>query len=345
MSKKTMKCMLYEGPQTVKFCEIAVPKPKRGNVLVQVKRCGICGTDLHIYKGEIKSFSQKGIVLGHEISGVVSQLGNEVEDFEIGTRVAIDPNLFCSKCEFCRTKKKHFCKNWNAIGVTLNGGFAEYVEVPSSACYVIPEGISFKKAALFEPLSCILHGISRASMEPCDTILVQGAGSIGLLFIQCLKKLGAYRIIVSDIDNNKLLLAKGYGADVLINVKEKDLNETVLQETNQLGVDLFIDAAGLLSTIPNSLKIVKCGGKVLIFGVPPENKTVEIEPYLIYRREIQIIGSFTNPNSNVTAMKFLEKIDHSKIISHVIDLNEIEEKGFKMMGKEGTFKIQVKISD
>ena len=196
--------------------------------MVKVKASGICGTDLHIYKGEVKGLVKPGTVLGHEFAGEVAAVGPQVKNFKVGDRVAIEPNLFCGACHYCRNAKKHFCENWAAIGLSRDGGFAEYSVVPASAAYKMPKGLEYKNAAFFEPMACVLHGIERARVKVGETVVVQGAGSIGQLYVQALKRLGASKIIVADIDPTKLTLAKKFGANLTVNAQKESLIEVVV---------------------------------------------------------------------------------------------------------------------
>lgn len=328
-------------PGKIDILDEKVPKPKENELLIKVKNSGICGTDLHIFHGEVKGLVKPGTVLGHEFAGIVEEVGSAVKGFKVGDSVAIEPNLFCGACHFCRNAKKHFCENWSAIGLSRDGGFAEYCVIPASAAYKMPKNLSFKNAAFFEPMACVLHGIERSRAKVGEVVVIQGAGSIGQLYVQALVNLGMSKIIVSDIDDEKLKLAKKFGATTTVNASKEDLASVVKAETNGLGAQVMIDAAGLLTTIPNALKILENTGRLVIFGVPPEGKKVEVVPYDIYRREIEIIGSFTNPYTNEAALEMLTKVDVNPIITNPIKLQQLIDNGLRVMGKPGVLKVQI----
>jgi threonine dehydrogenase-like Zn-dependent dehydrogenase len=336
-----MKVARFFGVEDIQIKEEAIPEPKPSEVIIKVKNSGVCGTDHHIYKGEVKGLVKSGVVLGHEFSGIVEKVGSNIKNLNLGDNVAIEPNLFCGACHYCRNAKKHFCENWSAIGLGRDGGFQEYCAVPASSVYKMPKGLSYKNAAFFEPMACVLHGIERGRVKVGETVVIQGAGGIGQLYIQALANLGVANIIVSDIDNSKLNLAKKFGATMTINVNDENLAEVVKSETDGIGAQVMIDAAGLLTTIPNAVNLLENTGRIVIFGVPPEGKKVEIKPYEIYRREIEIIGSFTNPYTNEAALEMLKKIEIDPIVTNKISLNEITDKGMNVIGKPGVLKVQI----
>ncbi|MFX0091804.1 MAG: zinc-dependent alcohol dehydrogenase family protein [Candidatus Hodarchaeota archaeon] len=336
-----MKAARFIGEKTIEIKEEPTPNLNPKDILVKVQASGICGTDLHIYEGKVRGLVKPGTVLGHEFSGTVEAIGAEVTSHQVGDRVAIEPNLFCGVCHFCRNAKKHFCENWTAIGLSQDGGFAEYCAVPASAAYILPKDLDFRTAAFFEPMGCVLHGIERGRVVAGETVVVQGVGAIGQLFVQVLNNLGVANIIVSDIGEKKLLLAKKFGANRIVNAKTENLVKIVKEETNGYGAHVMIDAAGLLNTIPTAFEILENTGRLVVFGVPPEGKTIEIRPFDIYRREIDIVGSFTNPYTNEAALEMLRKVNVDSLITNAIKLDDLIEKGLKMVGKLEVLKVQI----
>jgi threonine dehydrogenase-like Zn-dependent dehydrogenase len=337
-----MKAVKFVEPHKFSLVETSIPSPGENEILIKNKASGVCGTDVHIYSGDVKGLAAPGTVLGHEFAGIIEKVGPNVKGFSEGEHIAVEPNLYCGRCHYCRNAKKHFCENWKAVGLAIDGGFQEYTKIPLQAAYKMPKGLAFKNAAFFEPLACVLHGIERAHVSPGETVVLQGAGSIGLLYIQALKKVGATTIIVSEIDEKKQQLAKQFGATTVINPKVEPIKDVVMAETNGIGANVFIDAAGLINTIPIAIPVLENSGRIVIFGVPPEFQKIEISPYDIYRREIQIIGSFTNPYTNEAALKMLKEIDVDPIISHPIGLADLEESIKKIHNREpGIIKVQV----
>ncbi|MFX1253207.1 MAG: zinc-dependent alcohol dehydrogenase family protein [Promethearchaeota archaeon] len=336
-----MKAARFMDVHRIEILEEPIPKPRSDEILLKVRASGVCGTDLHIYEGNLKGLAEPGTILGHEFAGIVEVKGENVKEFHIGDPVAVEPNLFCGKCHYCRTARKHFCENWKAIGLARDGGFAEYCVIPSQAAYSIPKGLSFETAAFFEPMACVLHGIERGRIKSGETVVIQGAGSIGQLFIQALKQMGADKIIVSEIDEEKLQIAKKNGAYVVVNVNDENLGDVVRAETDGRGAQVMVDTAGLSSTIPTALELLEYTGRVIIFGVPPEDEKVQFSPYEIYRREIEIIGSFTNPYTNEAALKMLKNINTQQILTNRIKLENLVDEGLRKIGKPGVLKIQV----
>ena len=336
-----MKVARFIEPDSIKIQEEKIPVLNSDELLIEVKSAGICGTDLHIFHGTNTGLVKPGTVLGHEFAGIVTEIGRNVKGFEKGNRVAIEPNLFCGHCYYCRTARKHFCENWSAIGLSRDGGFQEYCAIPASSAYKFSETIDFQTAALFEPLSCVLHGLERCKLKTGESVLLQGAGGIGQLFLKVLSQMGLDKIIVSDIDADKLAIAKDIGATDVINVRIEDLTQIVKEKTDGYGVSVMIDAAGLSSTIADAMFLIENTGRVLIFGVPNEKQKTEIVPYQIYKKEIDIIGSYTNPYSNEAAIKILEKLNLRKIVTNTIKLDDIVEQGLNVIGKKGVLKVQV----
>lgn len=337
-----MKAVKFIEPHKFSLVDVEIPNPGPGEIQLRNKASGVCGTDVHIYSGAVKGLAAPGTVLGHEFAGIVEKVGPDVKGFNVGDFVAVEPNLYCGRCHYCRNAKKHFCQNWKAVGLAIDGGFQEYTNIPLQAAYKMPKGLEFKNAAFFEPLACVLHGIEKAQVAPGETVVVLGAGSIGLLYIQALKKLGATTVIVSEIDEMKLKLAKSFGADFVVNPKKESLKDVVMAETNGIGANVLIDAAGLIDAIPTAFTLLEYSGRIVIFGVPAETQKVEITPYEIYRKEFEIIGSFTNPYTNEAALNMLKDMVVDPIITNPVGLAELESAIQKIHNREpGVIKVQL----
>jgi len=337
-----MLAATFVGKHDVKIGECPVPDIGHDEILVRVAACGICGTDVHIYEGEVP-LARLPVTAGHEFCGTVERIGPSVTDLTVGTRVAIEPNLFCGRCHYCRTGRKHFCANWAGIGLTRDGGFAQFASVPHHAAYKMPKGLSFTNGAFFEPVACVLHGIERVGLRPGDTVVVCGAGSIGLLFVQLLRRTGASRIVLIDPDPAKLRIAGQLGADIVVNPTEADLKETVMMNTNGFGAEVAIDASGVPEAISSLFGLVQPTGRILLFGVAPEEAEISVRPFDIYRRELTIVGSFTNPYTNEAAMNLLEGLTLDPIVTHQIRLDRLVEDGIQALQRKdpGVIKIQV----
>jgi NADPH2:quinone reductase len=257
-----------------------------------VGACGICGTDLHIFEGEFPP-TPYPIVPGHEFAGEVVAVGKDILSkssakgtrFAVGSRIAVDPSLFCGHCIFCRTGHGNLCLNWNAIGDTVDGAFAEYVTVPVANAYLLPDHVSFREAALIEPVSCAVHGIHRLEPRLGESMLIVGAGTMGLLLLQLALRGGASRVAIMDLNHQRLELARKLGAyHTATNLDE-------LLGIESLGFDCVIDATGVPAAIETAFKAVKRGGKFMVFGVAPSEARVALSPFRIYNDEITIVGS------------------------------------------------------
>ncbi|MEX2682618.1 MAG: zinc-dependent alcohol dehydrogenase family protein [Candidatus Sigynarchaeota archaeon] len=337
-----MKAAIIKKKRVLSVENIEQPKIAGNEVLVKIKASGVCGTDVHVYEDEVP-IAKLPVIPGHEFCGEVEAIGRDIKDIKIGDRIAVEPNLFCGQCHFCRTAKKHFCENWAAVGLTRSGGFAEYCAVPRQAVYKIEDTLGFNDAAFFEPVACVLHGIERSQLKAGDSTVIMGAGSIGLIYVQVLKAMGVKNVISCDIDDNKLKIAKSLGADKVLNTKKDDVVKVVKEMTSGLGVEAVIDAAGAKATLSLAFHLVQNCGTIVVFGVPTE--PMEMNMYDIYRREISVVGSFTNPYTNEQALKLLAagKIKFDQIITHPVSIDEVESVIIKMRDKtESVIKAQIR---
>jgi D-arabinitol dehydrogenase (NADP+) len=317
-----------------------VPPPSIGprDVLVRAKACGICGTDVHIWEGDF--FPTFPLVPGHELAGEVAAIGAEVVDLAVGDRVMVDPTVTCEECHFCMINRQNHCLNWNAVGVTRDGGFAEYVKVPAKNCHRF-QRVSFSEAAFCEPLACVVFGQDRARIALGSEVLVIGAGPIGQLHVQASRANGASSITVVDVVESKLALAREHGAtDALI---ADNALEARLRKIARHGFDVVIDATGIARVLSDSLKYVKNGGKYLVFGVCGPSDKVEISPFEIYRRDLEIIGSFAIRRTYDRAFNLMEHgaVRVGKLLHEAMPVEELP-RGLEMM-KKGTagMKLQV----
>lgn len=318
-----MKAAVFLNKGLIRIQELGIPKPKSNEILVKVKACGICGTDLHIYQGKPGSATVKGpIILGHELAGEVVGVGDDVKTIKLGDRVTIDPNIYCGICDYCREGKKHLCENLEAIGVTRDGGMAEYVTVPEANVFILPETMTYDEGAMVEPLSCVVHGIEQINIAATDSVLIIGGGYIGQMMLQMVKMKGVAKIIVSEIDESKYQSIMELGANQIINPIKQNIKE-ILDD----GVDIVIECIGLQSTMEQAVQLAGKGGQVLMFGVTDPNTKIEVSPYEIFQKELTIKGSFINPNTQLKALSLIGqgKINVKQFFSHSFKLDDIPE--------------------
>ncbi|UCE12986.1 MAG: zinc-dependent alcohol dehydrogenase family protein [Candidatus Heimdallarchaeota archaeon] len=339
-----MKVASFNSPYNIEIREVKVPTFGMNDLLVKVAYSGICGTDLHIFEGK-NPFVSFPIIPGHEFAGVIKSFGSKVDDFSINEKVAINPNLSCKDqgyavqdfCYYCKKNRPHFCLNWQAIGVTRNGGFAEYVVCPNTAAFRVPQEVSIKEAALMEPIACCLHGLKRLNIISEHTVLLIGAGPIGLLMILLIKSMFKSRIIVSETDNHRRNLATNLGADLIVNPDVENLGEIVKNETDGHGVDASIEAVGSPITALEAISLLNKGGKSLIFGVAEPEDVISLNLFKLYSNETSIFGSFTNPHENNESLEILRKklIPTSSLVSHELTIGEVGQ-GLMLMKDEGS---------
>ncbi len=317
-----MLAALFQGNKKITLEDYKLPKLEKDELLIQVGSCGICGTDRHIYEG--KAPSKVPVILGHEFSGTVVEKGNPNLEFSIGQKVVIDPNIYCGQCDYCRRGMINFCENLRALGVTLNGGFAENCIVPSSQAYLLPDNFDLPAAAFAEPLSCCLRGIENANIKPGDVVVIIGGGTIGLLMVQLVKISGASQIILIEPDINKQKLGTYLGATQCISPTNEKLFEQI-HDLTQNQIDIVIECVGSNITVENAVTIAGKGGKVIIFGLAPKDQSVNLNLQQLFHKELRIFNSFLNPFTFKSAVNLLvnQKIKINELITKQIRLIDI----------------------
>lgn len=287
-----MRAVIIDAPGNIRVGSLPDPTPKPDELLIRVGACGICGTDLHIVDGD-SPLACYPIVPGHEFAGEVVAVGTNVSQaigtrdmkVTVGTRVAVEPNLYCGHCELCRTGHENLCLNYRAIGVTTNGAIAEYVTVPVAKAYVLPDTLSLREAALIEPVACAVRGMHCLNPRSGDTFLIVGAGTMGLLLLQLALRGGASRVVMVDVKTQRLARAEDLGATRTYTGIQQALTD------EPPGFNCVIDATGVAAVIEQAFMAVKRGGKFMVFGVAPYEARISLSPFRIYNEEITIVGS------------------------------------------------------
>ncbi len=334
-----MKAAVLEGvKRLVVRSDVPVPTIGPADVLVRARACGVCGTDVHIWDGEF--FPTFPLVPGHELAGEVAAVGAEVEGLRAGDRVMVDPTVTCEGCHFCMTQRQNHCLHWNAVGVTRDGGFAEYVRVPAKNCYRF-ERVSFSEAAFTEPLACVVFGQDRARIALGSQVLVLGAGPIGQLHLQASRANGAAAVTVVDTVESKLELAAKLGAAHTV-IADGDL-DTKLRKIARWGFDVVIDATGNPRALAQGIAHATPGGRVLVFGVCSPDAKVEVSPFDIYRRDLEIIGSFAIRRTYDRAFQLMENgvIDVKPLIAEKLPIEEIGRALELMRTGKAAMKLQI----
>lgn len=292
-----MKAAVVHGKDDIRIEEYPTPKAGPGEMVVKIKASGICATDVKTLLGQGLP-KDLPTILGHEVVGEVYELGEGVTGFQAGERVAVYPIAVCGECYFCLNGRHNLCEKEFGLAHGIDGGFAEYVRIPRQIINIggvvrIPEGLSYEKAVLAEPLSCGLAALRANRVKPGDNVVIVGAGPMGLIHLKLSKWAGA-KVIVADLLEERLKTAAQMGADFCINVSQTNLLDEVKKITGGKGAEVVITSLGLPKVIEESLPLVRNGGTINIFGGPPAGQPITIDPRWIHYSEIIITGSFAS---------------------------------------------------
>ncbi|MHA1220546.1 MAG: alcohol dehydrogenase catalytic domain-containing protein [Candidatus Heimdallarchaeota archaeon] len=324
--------------------EIPTPKPEAGEVLIRIKAAGICHSDVH-YRNGVSSVGYLPIALGHEVAGVIEEIGDKVTDFKKGDRVCLNYMITCGKCEYCVKGSEQFCVHGKMIGKDVNGGYAEYIAVPTRGVYKLPDAVSFEHASVMMCSSATsLHAIKKTRLQPGETIAIFGLGGLGISALQLAKVFGAKEIYAVDIDPKKLLTAKYMGA-IPINAKENDPVEQIMTLTKGIGVDVALELIGLKLTMEQGVKSLARFGRLGLVGITRE--LLEIDSYEAICREKEIIGVSDHLLSELPFLLDLAeqgKIDLSKVVTKSVPLeaDTINEVHHQLMNFTAEFRTVIK---
>lgn len=337
-----MKAAVFLDFHKMKIQQLDKPAPKDDEVLIEVKGCGVCGTDSHIYSGQL-NVAKPPVVIGHEITGTIVDRGKNVKRFKIGQTVSVDPVIACGTCEFCHIGRANLCSNQTTIGYVLNGGFAQYTVIPQTHIYPISAEAGMKAGILVETLACVLNGFDRLNIAAGKTVMILGAGTVGCLWNQLVKHTPSTLLLQTELVEFRRKIAKKLGADVVIDPQSEDLAERVYSVCPE-GVDYIVDATGDPQAIEGAIPLVRKGGTFMIFGVCPEDAILQVSPFLLYEKEMKLIASKMPPQTLDRSAKLLEAgiIDYDTIVNLVVPLERIEE-AFQLFeqGRDKVIKIAV----
>lgn len=332
-----------EDYKSLHLRDVPAPSPAPGEVLVRVRACAVCGSDVHGIDGSTGR-RQPPVIMGHEAAGEVARLGEGVTGYAIGDRVTFDSTVYCGACAACRAGDVNLCANRRVLGVSCDeyrrdGAFAEYVAVPARILYPLPDNVSFEEAAMVEPLSIALHAMTRAPMPENATVLVVGVGTIGLLSLQAARGLGAARLIAADIDENRLALAREMGAEAVDSGDPGALTR-ILELTGGRGVDIAVDATGIAATCDLAIRAAKLNGAVVLVGnLAPK---VDFPLQLVVTRQLRLFGSCASAGEYPRCLQMISDgvVDVKRMISKTVPLAEGAEWILKLYNRErGLYKI------
>ena len=322
----TMNVMVLEQYNHLALTRMPIPTPGPNDLLVRVRACGICGSDVHGIDGSTGRRIPP-IVMGHEASGEVTAVGADVKNFKPGDRVTFDSTIYCGRCYFCLRGEENLCDNREVLGVSpgeyrRHGAFAEYVTVPAHISYHLPDSFPYEHAALIEAVSVAVHAVSITPVKLGDTAIVVGSGMIGLLVVQALRNAGCPRVIAVDLDDAKLKVAQQLGATDAVNPKSGDAVEAIKALTNGRGADVALECVGATAPIRTAIQSVKKGGAVTLVG--NFSPTVEIPLQAVVSRQIRLQGSCASNGEYPICIDLMSRglIKVEPLISAVAPLSE-----------------------
>jgi len=306
-----------------------MPKPEIGpeEILVKMKACGLCGSDLMDWYLE----NRAPLVLGHEPSGVIVEVGDKVENFKLGERVFVHHHVACLACHYCLRGDYTMCKKFRQTHIHP-GGFAEYFKVPAPNLQIdtlkLPDKVSFEEATLIEPVACCLKALTKCIVQPGDTVVIIGAGPSGIIHTMLLRSLRASQIIVSDLVNYRLEEARKFGADLTVNPRSESLVKKVEEATKGMGADMVVVTVPNIKAFSEGMDVCRKGGTVCLFAPTPPNEYVHVSPHKLFFSEIKIVPSYSTSHIETrTALKLISsgRIKAKELITHRFPLNRIKE--------------------
>jgi L-iditol 2-dehydrogenase len=321
-----MKSMMLTAPKRLEIQDSPIPEHGENEVLIRVKACGICGSDVHGFDGS-SGRRIPPLIMGHEAAGIIESCGSGVTGFAIGDRVTFDSTVYCGECDYCKKGQVNLCDHRMVLGVSCgeyrrHGAFAEFVTAPAHILYQLPAGFPFEHAAMIEAVSVAVHAVGRITIVPVDTCLVVGAGMIGLLVVQALRAAGCQGVIAVDIDEGRLELARRLGATDTINSKDKDVEEEVLAQTQGRGVTSSFEVVGATPTVQTAINTVKKGGSVVLVGnLAPE---VDLPLQAVVTRELSLFGTCASAGEYPQCIELMSNglIQVDPLISATVSLEE-----------------------
>ncbi|MEB3295399.1 MAG: zinc-dependent dehydrogenase [Synechococcales bacterium] len=327
-----MKAQVFRGVDNLCYEEVPVPELATDEVLVQVRVVGLCQSDIKKIKYPLY---QPPRIFGHETAGVIAQVGSEVQSWSVGDRVVVMHHIPCMNCAYCDHGNYSMCETYKNITTTAGftpsgGGFAEYVKVPGhivrqGGLIPIPDTVTFEQASFVEPTNCCLKAVKKAQISEGQTVLITGAGPIGLMFIMLVKHFGG-KAIATDLLPSRIEKALAVGADAAFDARDRDLAEKIAAMTNGLGADVTLLAVPSDKAFFQALACTRKGGKILFFAEFPDEVEIPLNPNVLYRKEIDLMGSYSSafPLQELSAdLVFNKKIDVDALISDQYPLREL----------------------
>lgn len=318
-----MKALVLTDYLKFEYKDVPDPECKDDEVIVRVKACSICGSDVHGYDGK-SGRRQPPVIMGHEAAGIIEKIGKNVTTFEVGNRVTFDSTVYCGKCEYCKKGQLNLCVDRRVLGVACDdyrsqGAMAEYMAVPERILYKLPDSVTYVQAAGVEPLSVAMHAVAMSRLCLGDRAVIVGAGTIGLLLTQLIKAAGALEVIVSDLDDSRLEMAKKFGATHVVNSSKEDA-AVILSCTDGKGADIAFEAVGISPTLNAAIDSVRAGGSVVMVGNLAQKVDFPLQKCVT--RQIDLQGTCASAGEYDVCLDMIGKgkVDIDSIISKVAPL-------------------------
>jgi 2-desacetyl-2-hydroxyethyl bacteriochlorophyllide A dehydrogenase len=344
-----MKAAVYYAPKDIRLQEMEKPIPSTGEVVIEVKACGICGSDLHFYEGIKDVDINPGIILGHELGGEVIEVGKGVKKLKVGDRVGVEPLIGCGNCEYCQVGKYHICPGLQTIGINFHGGFAEYAKAPQEKAYKLPDNVSYEDTTLLDAYAVSVHGINRVRVDVKDVVVVIGSGPLGFTTMQVVKAAGAKEVVLIGRRDENLKIAKKAGADITLNTTKVDVVDEVKKLTNGRGANIVFECVGgLAPTLGQALQMVGPEGIIGIIGAYSEDPVLDF--WSGYFKEIDLlwVSSYAKwggkPEFEIGIdLLALGKCNAKPLVTHKYPLDNITDGFEALLHKKETNAIKVAI--
>ena len=338
-----MKQATMVKPGKIVFDDVVIPKPKENEVLLKIMNIGICGSDIHVWRG-VHPYTGYPVVQGHEVSAIVESVGKAVKNFKNGDKVTVQPQVFCNKCRMCRDGRYNICESLKVMGFQTTGLAAEYCVVDEEKLIALPKNMSFEEGAFIEPLAVAVHAVRRAKTEKrgCKAVVI-GAGTIGNLVMQTLKAFGAEKVIITDFSDFRLNVAAKCGADVVVNTSKENLKDVILKEFGEDKADLMFECVGVSGAIGSCIENARKGSEIIVVGV--FGKKAEVDFGLVQDRELELIGTLMYRKEDfIEAIKIVseDKIKFTPLLTHKFAFSDYE-KAYKLIDEAGEKAMKVMV--
>ena len=335
---------VLKKPEKIILEEVEKPIPKKSEVLLKVQSCGICGSDIHAYYGK-HPFTKLPVIQGHEFSSSIVELGKGVRGFKIGQKVVVEPSLVCGKCYQCKTGRYNICDHLRVMGFQAPGCYAEYFVVPAEKIIPIPNDMDYESAAMVEPVAVAVHAVKKARLKGREDVAIIGCGPIGILILQVVKAMGAKKVLISDIIDYRLKMAKKLGADAVHNPQKEDLSKA-MKRIFPNGPDTIFEVSANEGALINAIKSTRKGSKIIIVAVYEKDPRIPMS--LVQDRELELIGTLMYMKEDwkeAVNLIYNKKVQTKPLISSRFDMKDLQ-KAYEYIEKnpEKTFKVMIKVS-